>query len=395
MIETSLNKKAGDPITAVEMATLTNLDASNANISDLTGLEHATDLTSLNLQSNSISDISPLTGLTNLTVLVLNGNSISNISAVLGLTNLTRLRLKLNSIADLAPLVANRGLSSGTEVDVRQNPLSYPSIHTHIPALQSRGVTVEFDTRTPTTLLKISGDNQQGTLGTALPAPFVVEVQDQNSNPFEGVPVTFTVTAGEEILSETTVTTDAKGRAESMLTLGSEPGQNTIRVSVKGISEPVIFNTDEGVNIPDTNLRTAIETALNKQAEEPITPAEMATLTNLDASNANISDLTGLEFATNLTRLGLANNSISDISAVAGLTNLTYLNLSDNGISDISAVVGLTKLRSLYLTNNSISDIFAVAGLTILTRLTLGGNLVSDISAVAGLTKLRWLGLFQ
>ena len=84
-------------------------------------------------------------GLTNLTELLLGGNSISDISAVSSLTNLTRLWLWSNTISDLSHLVANTGLGDGDEVDVRRNPLNAVSINTHIPTLQRRGATVQFD----------------------------------------------------------------------------------------------------------------------------------------------------------------------------------------------------------------------------------------------------------
>ena len=151
----------------------------------------------------------------------------------------------------LSPLVANTGSGEGDTVDVRSNPLSYLSIHTHIPALQRRGVTVEFDNRTLTSPLKISGDDQQGTPGTALKRPFVVEVRDASGSVFEGVPVTFTVTAGGGTLSVTSTTTDANGRAGSSLTLGSNPGTNTVTVSVTGIQEGQTFNA-EGIGVSKT-----------------------------------------------------------------------------------------------------------------------------------------------
>ena len=44
--------------------------------------------------------------------------------------------------------------------------------------------------------------------------------------------------------------------------------------------------------------------SLSKASGAPITQAEMATLTRLDAPNKNIRDLTGLEFAINLTAVG-------------------------------------------------------------------------------------------
>ena len=163
VIEDSLNKASGATITRGEMATLTHFAASDANISDLTGLEFATGLTVLVLSKNSISDLTPLCNLTSLPHLILDSNSIVDLSPLSGMTNLTWLTLSKNSIVDLSPLsgltslialvlsdnlitdisplVTNTGLGSGDEVDVRNNPLSATSI-THIPALRSRGVTV-------------------------------------------------------------------------------------------------------------------------------------------------------------------------------------------------------------------------------------------------------------
>ena len=79
------------------------------------------------------------------TELDLDNNSISDISPLAGLTNLEILWLENNSISDISPLVANTGLGNGDVVGVSGNPLDSASINTHIPALQSRGVTVQFD----------------------------------------------------------------------------------------------------------------------------------------------------------------------------------------------------------------------------------------------------------
>ena len=260
-IATALGAPVGVSIVRGHLENLTRLEASNANISDLTGLEFATNLTTLELgpervanewrNSNAVKDLSPLAGLTRLTWLHLPINSISDISAVANLSDLTWLNLSHNHISDLSPLVANTGLGKGDKVYVRGNPLSYLSIHTHIPTLKRRGVTVEFDNRTLTSPLKISGDDQQGTPGTALERPFVVEVRDAGGSAFEGVPVTFTVTAGGGALSATRVTTDRNGRAESTLTLGPIPGTNTVTVSVAGIQEGQTFNA-EGIGVPKT-----------------------------------------------------------------------------------------------------------------------------------------------
>ena len=155
-----------------------------------------TKLTRLDFGNNSIADISPVAGLINLTSLWLWSNYISDLSALTGLTNLKSLGLWENNISDLSLLVANTGLGNGDKVYVRGNSLSYDSIHTHIPVLQSRGVTVEFDNRSHPALLKISGDNQKGAAFAPLSQPFVIEAQDANGSVFVGVSVRFAVTAG-------------------------------------------------------------------------------------------------------------------------------------------------------------------------------------------------------
>ena len=329
VIEAALHKSLEATITASEMATLTRLEARNANISDLTGLEDATNLTwvhlgdthvegqgwinsnsikdlsplaelsnltSLNFSQNNISDLSPLAELNNLTWLDVGGNNLSDLSPVAELINLTALRLwrnsivdvspvadlihltelnlhgnniadlsplakltsltKLqlghNSISDLSPLVTNTGLGSGDTVNVQHNPLSYHSIHTHIPTLQSRGVTVEFDNRAHPALLKISGDNQNGASFVSLSQPFTVEAQDANGSALRGISVTFAVTAGGGTLSTTITRTDENGRAQSTLTLGPNIGTNTVEVSATGIEGPATFHAIADTEAPPT-----------------------------------------------------------------------------------------------------------------------------------------------
>ena len=111
------------------------------------------------------------------------------------------------------------------------------------------------DQAMPQTLTKVSGDSQEGPASTKLAAPFVVSVLDQAGSPLAGATVTFSVTAGGGLLSSTTdanpctiesstssttATTDANGQAATRLTLGSEPGTNTVVATVAGL-ESVTF----------------------------------------------------------------------------------------------------------------------------------------------------------
>ena len=147
------------------------------------------------------------------------------------------------------------------------------------------------------------------------------------------------------------------------------------------------------ITIPDANLRAAIETALGKASGASISRAEMASLIRLEAPNSDISDLTGLAFATRLTSLDLSNNIIADVSALSGMSRLTSLDLSNNIIADVSALSGMSRLTSLALSNNIIADVSALSGMSRLTWLWLGKNFISNVSALANLTSLKTLNL--
>ena len=158
------------------------------------------------------------------------------------------------------------------------------------------------------------------------------------------------------------------------------------------------------ITIADANLRAAIETALDKASGVPISRAEMASLTRLEAPNANISDLAGLAFATRLTSLDLGtewvsgegnvnSNHISDLSPLSNLTTLTWLALGNNDIADITPLSNLTNLTNLNLDDNFVSNITPLSNLTNLTNLDLGSNDIADITPLSNLTNLATLSL--
>ena len=104
----------------------------------------------------------------------------------------------------------------------------------------------------PHSLTKVCGDSQEGTASILLDEPFVVLVSDEDGAAMAGVVVSFAVTAGGGTLSAATATTAANGRAATRLTLGSEPGTNTVSATVEGL-EPRIF-TATGQESPFVSL---------------------------------------------------------------------------------------------------------------------------------------------
>ena len=359
-IEKALGKASGVTITTEDMKHLPQLIAPNASITDLTGLEGATNLTLLELGNNFISDLSPLKGLTNLVRLELHNNSISDLSPLKGLTNLKYLLLDNNSISDLSPL---KGLTNLVRLELHNNSISDLS--------PLKGLT---------NLKYLLLDNNS--------------ISD--ISPLKGLTNLRRLELHNNSISDISplVANTGLGPGDVIIVNGNPLNNASINTHIPTlISRGVRVDFDKLVDIPDSNLRTAIEKALGKASGVTITTEDMANLTVLRALFANISDLTGLEHATNLTLLNLPDNSISDISPLAGLNNLAELYLSDNSISDISPLAGLNNLIWLELHNNSISDLSPLKGLNNLISLELSDNSISDISPLAGLTNLRILGL--
>lgn len=211
-----------------------------------------------------------------------------------------------------------------------------------------------------------------------------------------------------------------------------------VLLAVAGISRASV--------VSDANLRTAVINQLNIDNNYPDIDANdsnrptvgdmgRSSFTYLDANNLGISNLTGLDYATNLTTLRLSNNNIGgldllaglikmqnlyldgnpsinslfplssmtdmrnlrvsggnvmNISVVANFKKLTWLHLNDNVISDITPIADINTLKYLYLASNNISDINTLSDPDVngLRELDLSDNFISDINALSGLTKL-------
>ena len=149
----------------------------------------------------------------------------------------------------------------------------------------------------------------------------------------------------------------------------------------------------EIVSIPDPNLAAAIRTQLKLATDDDLTDRAMQTLRWLNLDDQGITNIAGLEHATQLQRLFLGKNQIDNYTPLAQLPKLTTLYLWTNSISDLNVLPVLPQLELLDLNWNQISDISRLAGFTELTTLFIAGNKVSDISPLRGLTNLHSLNL--
>lgn len=174
------------------------------------------------------------------------------------------------------------------------------------------------------------------------------------------VNVTFVrgITSGGPYPNEAALELMDAGKAYSFDLVGLTRG--TYYFQAKAIGDGVGYGVEKGftipVTFPDSNLEVAIREAIDKP-EGAIYLSDLQSLTDLVASQKGVSNISGLEYCSNLQGLVLTDNNVGEILPLSGLTSLKWLDLVNNNISDISPLTGLASLDWLPLGGNSISDI--------------------------------------
>ena len=436
---------------------LTYLYLSSNGISDVTPLNNLTKLDELRINSNGISDISALSALTNLSLLDMGYNQItvlptgffnnfSNLKT-LGLTGnpgvpfiwtLTLARTDNSDLSTASPATVKvklaedapfemtvslsvtggtlsattvtiaKGSTESSTITVTQSGTSKTTVSLGTAPTVPSGYSSGIQTAVGNSIVLFStGPVAVGTISaqtlTVGNSAVTVDVSDNfsgaDNNTLEySVSSSNTSVATASVTDEAivTITPVAAGSATITVTAshGTLSADQTISVTVSGVSEETWM--------PDANLRAAVRSTLDIQSGSALTQQAMTGLTTLIArgtSTSNqISDLSGLEYATNLTRLFLDSNPISDLTPLKGLTALTQLELYRTSTSDLTPLKGLTALKKLNLSRPDhvsyhISNLTPLKGLTGLTELSLSGNRISDLTPLKGLTALTKLDL--
>ena len=105
-------------------------------------------------------------------------------------------------------------------------------------------------------------------------------------------------------------------------------------------------------NFPDANFRSYL---LSEYPSGTITTAQLNARTELILEYKGISNMTGVQYFTQLKKLSLYGNNLTSID-VSALTKLTYLNLGKNKLTSIN-VDNNTALEQLYLQSNQLTSV--------------------------------------
>ncbi len=195
-----------------------------------------------------------------------------------------------------------------------------------VAGLTSVTFTATATDQTPHSLTKVSGEGQEGTVSAPLAKPFVVSVLDQNGSAFAGAVVTFSVTAGGGTLSSATATTDANGRARSTLTLGSEPGPNTVAATVAGL-EPVTFTATATDQTPHSLTKVSGEGQEGPASTQLAAPLVVAVLDQEGAALAGVV----VSFAVTAGGGGLSSATDANACTVFSFTSSATATTDANG----------------------------------------------------------------
>ena len=130
-------------------------------------------------------------------------------------------------------------------------------------------------------------------------------------------------------------------------------------------SEVKVLDASDEIVFKDENLLIAINNSLGRgETTDPIVVSDIESLTIVNFSSSNISDLSGIEYARNLTHLNLSNNNIDNLEPLTKLSQLKNIDLSGNNgnisVSDIKSLSVLPYIQSIIAPVNDPNEDFII-----------------------------------
>jgi internalin A len=422
--------------TIADMVFLKELSAPGRGISDLTGLQYATNLTDLNLgeffyysvwppelrtnqirdltplsglirlksldlSNNQITDISALSGLTALETLTIYSNQITDISALSGLSNLTSLDMEYNKIADVTPLSGLTGLKS---LVLSSNPIANTSVLSTLTGLESLSLSRTGLTTIPAltdlpnlSFLELIGN--QITDMSGLSGMKALDTVTLFGNRITSIPALSDVPNLKALGLGVNQITDISGLS-GLMNLRIVDLTNNQITAISALTDlPNLFYIDlQNNQITDisglSGLPNLIFLLLNRNRVETLDGlTDLPKLNYMEINTNQITDISGLSGLPALGTVDLSYNQIETIPELSDLPNLKSMDIRSNRIKDIAGLAGLPGLVVLDLANNDIKDVAVLSGLTNLTSLDLSNNLIEDVSVLTTLENLDTLDL--
>ncbi|KEZ52174.1 leucine-rich repeat domain-containing protein [Metabacillus indicus] len=353
------------------------LDLSYTESGDYTSLKNIPSLKTLNLTGTFIKDLSVLSNLINLQLLSVSQTDVSDLKALGSLKNLEELDISYTQVKSIKDLESVPSLKKviffgpGSlyligEINSFQNK--------NVEFITDESLEIIFDSIKP-------HDN-----GALLSWSF------EGSGKLDHYKLT---------VNHESIIIPSKKRDMTYEITGLKPDQTyTFKLEAFDRRDGLIgtassfFKTlklpaGEKIVFTDKNLEEAIKDHFGFNRD--IVASDMEHLTELDLSDKEIKDLTGLEFAVNLHTLMVSFNKIKSIKPIEKLVSLHTLSLDGNPVSNFNPLKKLSKLTFLDLSYTGIKDLSVLSGQSDLQRLLVAGNGLKSLKDMPKMDRLLTL----
>ncbi|WP_299886419.1 M4 family metallopeptidase [uncultured Lacinutrix sp.] len=373
--------------------TVTSLNVDGASISDLTGIEDFVALETLDADNNSLTSVD-VSALSNLITLRLDYNNLTIIDVTAN-TNLETLSFRNNTVASLD--LSNNVLLKTLHFQFNDVATLDLTNNTALTGIICRGNDLTSLDLSQNVLLNNfwAGDN------------FITSMDLSNN----------TLLAIVQLYNNELTYLDLRNGNNTIInnfSLTSNSSLSCILVDDAAYSTSNWTNIDSHTNfyetgcayttIPDANFESALETLGydNISGDGQVPTNWIETVNNLDVSNNNIADLTGIEDFIGLENLYVTTNNLTsiDLSNLSNLdrlyaqenflttidlsnnTLLTYFTLRDNEIANLD-VSNNTDLTHIYVSNNNITSL-DLTNNSNLEVISLSGNQLNSLNTQNG-----------
>ena len=155
----------------------------------------------------------------------------------------------------------------------------------------------------------------------------------------------------------------------------------------------IVKNDDSGIS--DTKLYEVLLSQVDENKDGLLELSELQQTRSLLLWDEEITDISGLEYFTNLEYISLSSLNITNeqLKVISKLTKLNELGLRNMDIDDISFLADLDELESLYISDTEVSDLSALSNMTNLKCLVMSSDKIVDLSPLSGLENLEELSL--
>ena len=399
-----------DLVFTANISDLEDFDFGNFNVTDITGLQDFEALKDLRLDGG-IADLSPAEGLVNLEVLSINDvlDTTFDFSALTNLQYLYIDEVSMTTVdftnnSELIELSIEQ--SSVTEVVFGYHPM-LEDVYFNITDIE----TLDFSGCEALRVLLINSTS--ALIDVDLSQNFLLERIEFDDNPMLSVMDLSTNTALNDVRAEDNLLLETifikNGNNTNIgqnFRVKDNPNLTCVEVDDVAWSNTFWgFTTDNfqgfslscgspstTVMIPDPNFEQAlIDLGIDSDGiiNGQILESDALGVTDLDVNSYNISDLTGIEFFTDLEVLTVFNNNVATVD-LSQNTQLTTILLALNNLTEID-LSNHSNLISLSLNDNNLNTIDLSNNL-LLTQLFLNQNNLTEID-LSMLLNLQNLGL--